>query len=246
MRENRILRASAASSARRRVRPPALQQRQAAERQKGPGRGEAAEPDREQNQPSDRIRDQAERPVKPRGDDRRQRQHADEAVEQHRIGRLAPAVSGARGEHDAGGVAADRGRQHLIEERRDHAEADRLRLRHRRAAEACDPLPADGAEPDLQQADGDRQDEPARRELVQPLADRVDLDAAGGEVEQCCRYRKFQRKQGPLPHGNRRTPWNRTRRTQSLLLRKCKRPPQKLFGYCGPQDHIRAQRLDRA
>ena len=109
-----------------------------------------------------RIADQAVAPRQARDDDDRERDQADGAVDEDGIGRRAPSGAAARHQPEPHRVAADRGRQRLVEERPDQIEAHRLSGRQRRAALRADLAPSQHADKNLQEGHGDRHADPAQ------------------------------------------------------------------------------------
>ncbi|GCC46863.1 hypothetical protein chiPu_0030905, partial [Chiloscyllium punctatum] len=122
----------------------------------------------------------------------------------NRVGGRAPARTGARDEPEPHGVAADRGRQRLVEEGADHVEAHRLRGPKRRAALDADLTPAQHPEKDLQERDRDGEAEPAQALDLDAGGEIVQIDLAQREIEQRGRDQDLDgRKQDSAHFGSR-------------------------------------------
>ena len=163
--------------------PPALQPGpwQPAENEKSDAARERGEIDQQQRRSSVGIGDQTVAPWQARDDDDRERDQADCAVDEDGIGGRAPAGAAARDQPEPHRVAADRGRQRLVEKRSDQIEAHRLPVSERRAAFRADLAPAQHAEEDLQERHGDRQADPAqalRHRMREARSDRLTLRSA--------------------------------------------------------------------
>ena len=150
-------------------RPPALQPWpwQAPEYQKSYAGGERRKVDQQQGRAAVRVCNQLIAPGQARHDHDRERNEADRAVDEDRIGRRAPAGAAARHQPQPHRVAADRGGQRLVEERADQVEAGRLHDAERRAAFGADDAPAQHADEDLQEGRRDRQRNPAHARHIE-------------------------------------------------------------------------------
>ena len=167
-------------------RPPVLQPgpRQRAEQEKSRPAGERREVDQQQRRTAVRIADQVVAPRQAGDDDDGERDQADGAVDENRIGRRAPSGAAARHQPQPHGVAADRGRQRLVEEGSDQVEAHRLPRRQRRAALGADLAPAQHADEYLQEGHGDREADPAQARNIDARGKLGQIDLAQREVEQ--------------------------------------------------------------
>ena len=145
-----------------------------------------------------RIGDQAQAPWQARDDDDRERDQADGAIDENRIGGGAPAGAAARDQPEPHRVAADRGRQRLVEEGPDQVEAHRLPCLERRAAFGADLAPAQHAEEDLQEHHGNRQPDPAQALDADARGEIVQIDLAQRKIKQRRRDQYLDgRKQDP-------------------------------------------------
>ena len=93
---------------------------QSAEHQKSRAGGQCREIDQQQRRTAVRIADQIIAPGQARDDDDRQRNQADGAIDENRIGRRSPSGAAARDQPEPHRIAADRGGQRLVEEASDH------------------------------------------------------------------------------------------------------------------------------
>ena len=139
------------------------------------------------------IADQPVAPWQARDDDDRKRDQADGAVDEDRIGRRTPSGTAARDQPQPHRVAADRGRQRLVEEGSDHIEAHRLPRRERRAAFRADLAPSQHADKNLQERHGDRQRDPAQARNIDARGKIGQIDLAQREIQQRRRDQYFDR-----------------------------------------------------
>ncbi len=128
-----------------------------------------------------------------------ERYDADHAIEKNRISRGAP-VGMLADEPDAHRVAAHAGGQRLVEERRDHAVAERSCQRQRGAAADHDQFPAHGQRDGLDHQDQEAKNEPGRIDLAEAVAHRFDVDQIEGEIEQQPRNRRLGNESKRLAH----------------------------------------------
>ena len=182
--------------------PPVLQPRplQPAEQQKSEAAAKGCEIDEKQGRPAVRIGDQAVTPGQARDDHHRERDQADGAVDEDRIGRGPPAVAAAGHQPQPDRVAADRGGQRLVEEGSDHVEAHGLPGRQRRAALGADLAPSQHADEYLQERDGDREANPAKAGHVDTGQQRGKIDLAQREIQQRRRDQYLQCRKQDLAH----------------------------------------------
>src|SRR5260221_3174265 len=128
--------------------------------------------------------DELERPGQAASDNKSQREHADNPVEQYGVSRTRPTAALASKKPYSRAVPANRRWQHLIEIRCYKTELQRGRIRQTHTACGGNFSPAGGEQRDLsgQQEKGDTN--PARFEPFQPVCQCADINPTQRKIEQ--------------------------------------------------------------
>src|SRR5262249_1046368 len=175
-----------------------------ADRDKDHRADDSAKSDQQKNCPGDRIMDELERPRQTGNDNQRQREYADDAVNQNRVSRTRPTGSPpARKKPNARTVTPNRRWQYLIKKCCNKAE-----LQSRREGQTCTGRdgnwsPAKGQESDLSCEQSECQDNPAWLQSAQPATDRVDIAPTQRKIEEQDGDRRLDEKQKRAAHRRR-------------------------------------------